>query len=48
MTIIACADCDNVLVVVPKDKDADNVYIPECKTCYPDDIVYFREEIYDA
>ena len=34
MPLIACADCDNVLAVVPKDKDADNVDIPICNLCH--------------
>ena len=37
MTTIACADCDTVIVQVPKDIDPDNIDIPNCRWCKYDD-----------
>ena len=37
MTLIACADCDTVLVQVPMGIDTDNIDIPNCTTCKYDD-----------
>ena len=34
MTTIACADCDTVIVQVPKGIDPDNIDIPLCEVCY--------------
>ena len=37
MTIIACADCDTVLIEVPEGIDPDNIDIPNCRWCKYDD-----------
>ena len=37
MTLIACADCDTVLVQVPMVIDPDNIDIPNCRWCKYDD-----------
>ena len=35
MTIVACADCDNVLIVVPKGIDVDSIDLNKhrCRSC---------------
>ena len=33
MTLIACVDCDTVLVQVPIGIDSDNIDIPNCRKC---------------
>ena len=33
MTIIACADCDTILLEVPEGIDPDSINTPDCREC---------------